>query len=251
MASSSPPTVEDKVVNQVHRMLTRWSGVRVVGKSDVERNLTKEEFCERPRDDIVETHVAQRKDDDEEGGWVVLGGAGYMNEWCVTNKLGRRPEHWFVLTESPRQIGILDQCQVLVVGGGPSGIAAALGARRAGCDVVLMERFGCFGGVITTVGMETIAWYRYEGCTNDVTVGEGPEVHWPLSSHLTDGDLSFSGRRGGDGASGSQDGGNHKVSLQWQRVSRRGLFQSTSISAISRVSCGLESFSYKKKHIQN
>ena len=72
--------------------------------------------------------------------------------------------------ESPRAIPILDKCEVLVVGGGPSGISAALGARRAGCDVVLMERFGCFGGVITTVGMETIGWYRYEGCTNDVTV---------------------------------------------------------------------------------
>jgi flavin-dependent dehydrogenase len=52
------------------------------------------------------------------------------------------------------------RCEVLVVGGGPSGLAAALGARRAGADVILMERFGCFGGVITTVGMETLAWYR-------------------------------------------------------------------------------------------
>ena len=42
----------------------------------------------------------------------------------------------------------------------PAGLAAALGARRAGADVILMERFGCFGGVITTVGMETLAWYR-------------------------------------------------------------------------------------------
>ena len=49
-----------------------------------------------------------------------------------------------------------------MVGGGPSGLSAALAARRAGADVILMERFGCFGGVITTVGMETIAWYRYE-----------------------------------------------------------------------------------------
>ena len=31
-------------------------------------------------------------------------------------------------------------------------------------------RFGCFGGVITTVGMETLAWYRYEGCVNDTEV---------------------------------------------------------------------------------
>ena len=54
------------------------------------------------------------------------------------------------------------RCEVLVVGGGPSGLSAALGARRAGADVILMERFGCFGGVITTVGMETLAWYRYD-----------------------------------------------------------------------------------------
>ena len=31
-------------------------------------------------------------------------------------------------------------CQVLVVGGGPSGLSAALAARRAGAEVILMER---------------------------------------------------------------------------------------------------------------
>ena len=60
----------------------------------------------------------------------------------------------------------MTQCQVLVVGGGPSGLSAAISAARAGADVVLCERYGCFGGVITTVGMETIAWYRYEGCVD-------------------------------------------------------------------------------------
>ena len=64
------------------------------------------------------------------------------------------------LTEKPREIPVLARCEVLVVGGGPSGLSAALGARRAGADVILCERFGCFGGVITTVGMETIGWYR-------------------------------------------------------------------------------------------
>ena len=41
--------------------------------------------------------------------------------------------------ESPRAIPLLAKCEVLVVGGGPSGIAAALGARRAGCDVILVS----------------------------------------------------------------------------------------------------------------
>ena len=65
--------------------------------------------------------------------------------------------------EAPREIPVHETCDVLVVGAGPAGLSAALSARRAGADVLLMERFGCFGGVITTVGMETLAWYRYEG----------------------------------------------------------------------------------------
>ena len=77
--------------------------------------------------------------------------------------------------EPGRRVGVLDRCDVLVVGGGPAGLSAALGARRAGADVVLVERFGCLGGVITTVGMETIGWYRYEGCTND-SEGIGREM---------------------------------------------------------------------------
>jgi NADPH-dependent 2,4-dienoyl-CoA reductase/sulfur reductase-like enzyme len=64
-----------------------------------------------------------------------------------------------LVTEAPRQTPVLATCDVLVVGGGPAGLSAALGARRAGADVILMDRFGCFGGVITTVGMETLGWY--------------------------------------------------------------------------------------------
>lgn len=71
------------------------------------------------------------------------------------------------VVEPQRSVPVLDRCDVLVVGAGPSGLSAALGAKRAGADVMLLERFGCFGGVITTVGMETMGWYRYEGCTND------------------------------------------------------------------------------------
>jgi hypothetical protein len=50
----------------------------------------------------------------------------------------------------------------LVVGSGPAGLAAALAAARSGVDVTLVERFGCFGGNITAVGVEGMAWYRHE-----------------------------------------------------------------------------------------
>jgi ribulose 1,5-bisphosphate synthetase/thiazole synthase len=64
--------------------------------------------------------------------------------------------------EPARDVDVVHECEVLVVGGGPSGLAAALGAARAGADVALLERFGCFGGNLTVVGVEGLAWYRHE-----------------------------------------------------------------------------------------
>lgn len=66
------------------------------------------------------------------------------------------------ITEPAREIAVIHTTDVLVVGSGPGGLAAALAASRAGVDVTLVERFGCFGGNITTVGVEGFAWYRHE-----------------------------------------------------------------------------------------
>lgn len=66
------------------------------------------------------------------------------------------------VTEPARQIDVIHRTDVLVVGAGPGGLAAALAAARAGVEVTLVERFGCFGGNITTVGVEGFAWYRHE-----------------------------------------------------------------------------------------
>ena len=45
----------------------------------------------------------------------------------------------------------------MVVGSGPGGLAAALSAASTGVKVTLVERFGCFGGNITAVGVEGFA----------------------------------------------------------------------------------------------
>ena len=103
------------------------------------------------------------------------------------------------ITEPKKKIEVIDTCEVLVVGGGPAGLSASIAASRAGCKVILIERYGCFGGVITTVGMETLGWYRYEG-TNDCN-GLGNEMEkmaqrlggtqkWPYNdSHCLDADF--------------------------------------------------------------
>ncbi len=53
------------------------------------------------------------------------------------------------LREAQREIPVAGRSQVLVCGGGPAGIAAALAAARGGAEVRLIELAGCLGGVWT------------------------------------------------------------------------------------------------------
>src|ERR1700755_3411763 len=66
------------------------------------------------------------------------------------------------ITEAARTLDVILQTDVLVVGSGPGGLAAALAASRAGARTALLDRNGCFGGNITQVGVEGFAWYRHE-----------------------------------------------------------------------------------------
>jgi hypothetical protein len=75
------------------------------------------------------------------------------------------------IQESPRSTPVIAETEVLVVGSGPAGLAAAIASAREGVKTMLVERYGCFGGAITHVGVNSIAWYRYEGTTDVEGIG--------------------------------------------------------------------------------
>jgi len=73
--------------------------------------------------------------------------------------------------ESARSVDVVLETDVLVVGSGPGGLAAALAASRAGVRTTLLDRNGCFGGNITQVGVEGFAWYRHEKTVDSEGIG--------------------------------------------------------------------------------
>jgi len=53
------------------------------------------------------------------------------------------------ITEPAREIPVLAQTDVLVIGGGPAGAAAAIAASRTGAETYLVERYNHLGGLWT------------------------------------------------------------------------------------------------------
>ncbi|HWO42267.1 MAG TPA: FAD-dependent oxidoreductase [Candidatus Eisenbacteria bacterium] len=60
-----------------------------------------------------------------------------------------RPDRPITVTLPPRRAQIIAETDVLVVGGGPAGLGASLGAAQAGVGVILAERYGFLGGNAT------------------------------------------------------------------------------------------------------
>ena len=61
----------------------------------------------------------------------------------------RREKAGESIREAARDTPVYGNCDVLVVGGGPSGTAAAIAAARGGADVILLERYNHLGGLST------------------------------------------------------------------------------------------------------
>lgn len=72
------------------------------------------------------------------------------------------------ITEPSRQIPVVSETEILVVGGGPAGFGAALHAARMGCRVVLIEQYGAIGGVATSGLMSHWTGRQDGGCFEEI-----------------------------------------------------------------------------------
>jgi hypothetical protein len=71
--------------------------------------------------------------------------------------------------EPARELPLCDDAEVIVCGGGPAGVAAALAAARSGARTRLFELQGCLGGVWTAGLLTYIFDFDKPGLTRELT----------------------------------------------------------------------------------
>lgn len=69
---------------------------------------------------------------------------------------------------------LMGKVQVLVCGGGPAGIGAAIAAKRCGAEVVLVERYGFLGGTGTNALVHP--WMSYYAGKKEIIAGIFKEI---------------------------------------------------------------------------
>jgi len=82
------------------------------------------------------------------GGWLAGSRGSAAGQGGRPGGAGQRPPRGKVV-EPAREIPIVAEADVVVVGGGPAGVAAAVAAARAGASTILIERYNHLGGLWT------------------------------------------------------------------------------------------------------
>ena len=72
------------------------------------------------------------------------------------------------IREPARDIPVVAETDVLVVGGGTAGLPAAVAAGRTGADVLLLERYGYLGGAISGGLVITLPADRQGAMTQEI-----------------------------------------------------------------------------------
>lgn len=82
------------------------------------------------------------------------------------------------LTEPGRRTPVLHEVELLVLGGGPAGLAAASAGARAGARTLLVERYGFLGGMGTAAGVTNFCGLHanVHGRIRQVVQGVGAEL---------------------------------------------------------------------------
>lgn len=75
-----------------------------------------------------------------------------------------------------RALSVVDEVDVLVVGGGPAGVGAAFAAARAGASVLIIEQFNCLGGVAGAGGHGHISIYCAWATSTRIVGGIADEI---------------------------------------------------------------------------
>ncbi len=97
--------------------------------------------------------------------------------------------------ESARDLEVIAQASVVVIGGGPAGFIAAIAAARQGADVLLIESSSVLGGNLTLPGLPLLSVLDWDGkpiiaglmqefVDRLIAVG-GATPHYPCPKHLS------------------------------------------------------------------
>ncbi|MGD8982801.1 MAG: FAD-dependent oxidoreductase [Desulfobacteraceae bacterium] len=78
------------------------------------------------------------------------------------------------IIEPSREIKVYKEAEVLVIGGGPAGVSAAVAAARNGAETVLVERYGHLGGMATG-GLVILIPHLSDGSNQLVIAGQQKE----------------------------------------------------------------------------
>jgi flavin-dependent dehydrogenase len=99
-----------------------------------------------------------------------------------------------------RELPVRYETDVLVVGGGPAGVAAAMAAAKQGASVRLVESQNCLGGM-GTAGMVP-AFMQFTDGVNFLAGGVGEHI----LTALRESDGSFPSERDGDSCRSAEAG---------------------------------------------